>query len=60
MIEPVYLYMAVSLFFLCMFLIAHYGHVKTGKGVEEYYIAGRKIGGLVSALPTARQPIAPL
>jgi len=50
MIEPVYLYMAVSIFFLCMFLIAHYGHVKTGKGVEEYYIAGRKIGGLVSAL----------
>lgn len=50
MIEPVYLYMAVSSFFLCMFLIAHYGHVKTGKGAVEYYLAGRKLGGVVSAL----------
>jgi SSS family solute:Na+ symporter len=50
MIEPVYLYTAISIFFLCMFLIAHYGHMKTGSGVEEYYIAGRKIGGFVSAL----------
>jgi len=50
MIEPVYMYMAVGIFFLCMFMIAHYGHVKTGRGVEEYYIAGRKIGGFISAL----------
>ncbi|MGC9444739.1 MAG: sodium:solute symporter family protein [Candidatus Methanospirareceae archaeon] len=50
MIAPVHLYTAVGVFFLCMVIIAHYGHVKTGKGVEEYYIAGRKSGGLVSAL----------
>jgi SSS family solute:Na+ symporter len=50
MIEALYLYMVVSIFFLCMLMIAHYGHVKTGKGVEEFYIAGRKIGGFVSAL----------
>ena len=50
MIAPVHLYMAVGSFFLCMVMIAHYGHVKTGKGVEEFYIAGRKIGGFVSAL----------
>lgn len=50
MIEPVHLYTAVGIFFLCMVMIAHYGHIKTGKGVTEYYIAGRKIGGFVSAL----------
>jgi SSS family solute:Na+ symporter len=40
----------ISVFFGCMLAIAHYGHIKTGRGAEEYYIAGRRVGGLVSAL----------
>ncbi|RLI04635.1 sodium:solute symporter family protein [Candidatus Bathyarchaeota archaeon] len=36
-----------------MLLLVHYGRLKTGKGVEEYYIAGRNITGLVAALTYA-------
>ena len=50
MVEPLHMILIIIAFFACMLGIAHYGHLRTGKGAEEYYIGGRKIGGLVSAL----------
>ncbi len=44
------MFLAVAVFFAVMFAVAHYGRKMTGMGVEEYYLAGRKIGGFVAAL----------
>jgi SSS family solute:Na+ symporter len=50
MVSPALMYLGVALFFAAMFAIAHYGRRRTGAGVEEYYLAGRRIGGFVAAL----------
>ncbi len=50
MIRSAHMYFGVALFFAIMLAIAHYGRRRTGAGVEEYYLAGRRMGGLVAAL----------
>jgi len=50
MISPAHMYLGVALFFAAMLAIAHYGRRRTGAGIEEYYLAGRRLGGLVAAL----------
>jgi SSS family solute:Na+ symporter len=50
MIDPFLLLAAVILYFSVMMAVAHYGRLRTGKGAEEYYLAGRNVTGLVAAL----------
>lgn len=49
MVSASWIYLTIGVFFAASFLIAHYGRMKTGKGLEEYFIAGRRLGGIVSA-----------
>ncbi|MEM4700266.1 MAG: sodium:solute symporter family protein [Candidatus Nezhaarchaeales archaeon] len=53
MIDAPLLLAAIALYFISMALIAHYGRLRTGPGAEEFYIAGRKVTGLVGALTYA-------
>lgn len=53
MINPLMLLILTLAYFGFMVVVAHYGRLKTGRGVEEYYIAGRNITGLVAALTYA-------
>ncbi|MCX8204945.1 MAG: sodium:solute symporter family protein [Candidatus Nezhaarchaeota archaeon] len=53
MIDPLLLTAAVALYFGLIMAIAHYGRLKTGPGVEEYYLAGRRVTGVVAALTYA-------
>ncbi|MEM2212854.1 MAG: sodium:solute symporter family protein [Candidatus Nezhaarchaeales archaeon] len=53
MVDPLLLVTVIAVYFGSMALIAHYGRLKTGPGVEEYYIAGRKATGVVAALTYA-------
>ncbi|MEM2989271.1 MAG: sodium:solute symporter family protein [Candidatus Bathyarchaeia archaeon] len=50
MISPAHMYLGVALYFAAMLAVAHYGRRRTGVGIEEYYLAGRRIGGFVAAL----------
>jgi SSS family solute:Na+ symporter len=50
MIDPFLLLVAVILYFSIMMAVAHYGRIRTGKGAEEYYLAGRNVTGIVAAL----------
>ncbi len=43
----------IIVYFGFLLIVAYYGRLKTGKGLEEFYIAGRKITGFVAALTYA-------
>jgi len=42
--------LSVAIFFIVSFMLAHLGRIHTGKGLSEYYVAGRNVGGFISAL----------
>ncbi|MDI9619427.1 MAG: sodium:solute symporter family protein [Candidatus Nezhaarchaeota archaeon] len=48
--NPVWVVTSILAFFAFCFFVAHWGKLKTGKSIEEYFIAGRKVGGLIAAL----------
>ena len=48
--DPLTLTLCLACFFAVCFFIAHYGKSRTGRSTEEYFIAGRRIGGFVAAL----------
>lgn len=51
--DPTVLGAAVAVYFGAMAAVAHYGRMRTGPGVEEYYLAGRKVTGAIAALTYA-------
>lgn len=47
------LFFSILAYIGVMLTIAYYGRLKTGRGLEEFYIAGRKVTGFVAALTYA-------
>ncbi|MCX8142417.1 MAG: sodium:solute symporter family protein [Candidatus Nezhaarchaeota archaeon] len=48
--NPIIVLLSISVFFAACLAIAHYGKLKTGRTVEEFFIAGRSIGSFIAAL----------
>ena len=50
MISGLWVALVIASFFAVSFAIAHLGRLRMGRGLSEYYVAGRKVGGIISAL----------
>lgn len=48
--DPLLVLGSIAVFFAICFVIAHHGKLRTGKTIEEYFIAGRNIGSFIAAL----------
>ncbi|MCX8176376.1 MAG: sodium:solute symporter family protein, partial [Candidatus Bathyarchaeota archaeon] len=53
MISSSLIFTLIILYFGLLLITAYYGRLKTGKGLEEFYLAGRKVTGFVAALTYA-------
>jgi len=48
--DPILVLCSIAIFFAACFAIGHHGKLKSGKSMEEFFIAGRNIGGFIAAL----------
>ncbi|MEM4576469.1 MAG: sodium:solute symporter family protein [Candidatus Nezhaarchaeales archaeon] len=48
--DPLLVLVSIITFFAVCFFIAHQGKMRTEKTIEEYFIAGRKIGSFIAAM----------
>ncbi|MGP3668079.1 MAG: sodium:solute symporter family protein [Candidatus Bathyarchaeota archaeon] len=53
MISSSLIFASIIVYFGFLLAVAYYGRLKTGKGLEEFYLAGRKITGFIAALTYA-------
>ncbi|KXA94892.1 hypothetical protein AKJ65_03135 [candidate division MSBL1 archaeon SCGC-AAA259E19] len=51
--RPLYLFMAIALWAVVGLWIAHMARKKMGKGIPEFYIAGRRVSGFISGMTYA-------
>ncbi len=49
-LEPIYLYLAMLFWFVVIIVLSEYSRRELGSGVDEFVLAGRDLGGFVSAM----------
>ncbi|MEM3736631.1 MAG: sodium:solute symporter family protein [Candidatus Bathyarchaeia archaeon] len=50
MIEATWIYLAIIIWFVAGCIVSHLARRRMGRGVSEYFIANRKLGGFISAM----------
>jgi len=49
-VDPLIVLGSIAVFFVLCFFIAHQGRLRTAMTIDDYFIANRRIGGLVAAM----------